>query len=75
VPPGVKNLWTPKDRRGMGAVMLIPAIVYLVVELRRGDVDIDKVIMAGALLAAWVGFALFLLLAPSGRTKPPSRKS
>ena len=73
VPPHVKNYWTPKDRRWLGVMMLLPYIVALVFVVRRGlDYDLDQIIMAGAFSAPYVAFGLFLLLAPAGKKKPPS---
>jgi hypothetical protein len=70
VPSDVKNLWSPKDRRWMGAVLLSPFIIALVVVTTQGlKYTDDDLILTMLGSAPFVLFGLFLLLAPSGNKK------
>ena len=69
VPPHFKDRLTPKDRRWIGVILLLPFVVATVLTWRRGWPYGDESLMMGAFGVPCLILSLVLLLAPSGKKK------
>jgi hypothetical protein len=77
VPPHIKqSLFTWKDRRWVGTVLLLPFVVAAVLSWRRGwPYDFDESLVMILMGIPCLILSLLLLLAPSSKTKPQPPQS